>query len=106
MNKSGIYPVEFKVLVKPRIVEEKSKGGIIFPDQVKEKEKFAQQEGVVIAISPDAFEFERNCEWKRKPDEGDTVLFDRYAGCTVKGKDGEEYRLINDKEIGAIVNGS
>ena len=100
MNKSGIEPVEYKVLVKPKAVEEKTKGGIIPPDQTRDKEKFAKQEGVIVAYSPIAF---TDPNWLRCPKVGDTVLFDRYAGCTVTGRDGEEYRLINDKEIGAII---
>lgn len=95
----GIRPVEYKVLVKPKAVEEKTAGGIYLPDQIKEKEKFAKQEGVLVAVGAIAF---TDPDWLDRPKVGDTVLFDKYAGCTVKGKDGEEYRLINDKEIGAV----
>ena len=102
MNNSGIWPVEYKVLVKPVEVEEKTKGGIILPDSAKEKEKYAQQEGELVAVSADAF---TNPQWLNPPKVGDKVLYDRYAGCTVKGKDGEFYRLVNDKELGAIIHG-
>lgn len=98
-NKSGLKPVEYKVLVKPITVEERTAGGIILPDQVKDKEQFAKQEGIVISVSEMAF---TDPDWPIKPKVGDKVLFDKYGGCTVKGKDGESYRLINDKEIGAI----
>lgn len=103
MDQSGIRPLEYKVLVKPKIVEEKTAGGIYIPDTTKEKEKFAQQEGEVVAIGAIAF---TDPDWLDKPKVGDTVLFDKYAGGKpVEGRDGEEYRLINDKEIMAVIYG-
>lgn len=102
MNSSGIKPVEYKVLVKPIEVDRKTKGGIYLPDESYDREKFAQQEGVLVAKSEDAF---TNPQWLNEPKVGDKILYDRYAGCTVKGMDGEDYRLINDKEIGAIIFG-
>ena len=101
MNESGIEPVEYRVLILPVEVEQKTKGGIYMPDEALDKEKFAQQEGLLIAVSADAF---TEPTWLRCPKVGDKVLFDRYAGCTVRGRDGKEYRLINDKEIGAIIH--
>ena len=100
MNESGIRPMEYKVLVKPEEVEEKTKGGIYIPEQAKDKEKFAKQEGVLIAVGAIAF---TDPDWLERPRVGDRVLYDKYAGCTVKGKDGENYRIINDKEIGAVL---
>lgn len=100
MNKSGIRPVEYRVLVKPEKVEKMTAGGIYLPDQTHEKDKYAVMKGVLVAVSPDAF---TNPQWLFAPKVGDTVLFDRYAGGnSVIGADGEEYRLMNDKEIGAV----
>jgi len=100
MNESGIRPMEYKVLVRPEEVDEKTAGGLYIPVQTKDKEKFAKQEGVLIAVGAIAF---TEPDWLERPKAGDRVLYDRYAGSTVKGKDGVEYRLINDKEIGAVL---
>lgn len=100
MNTSGIVPVEFKVLIKPEEVEAKSAGGIYIPDQVKDKEKFAKERGTIVAVGAIAF---TEPDWLHRPKSGDKVLYDRYAGALVKGIDGEDYRLINDKEIGAVL---
>jgi chaperonin GroES len=100
MNKSGIKPMEYKVLVEPVKVEEKTAGGIYLPDQVKDKNKFANDEGTIIAVGPIAF---TDPHWLECPKVGDKVMFDRYAGILVKGKDENEYRIINDKEICAIL---
>jgi chaperonin GroES len=107
MNPSGILPTEFKLLVKPKPAEEVSKGGIIIPTSTKDAEKFAQTEGIVIAVSPLAFTYAKPEEWEaakaKPPQPGQTVLYAKYAGNWVKGKDGGEYLLINDKDVGAII---
>lgn len=107
LNVTGIHPTEFKLLVKPKAAEEVSKGGIIIPTSTAEAEKFAQTEGVVIAVSPLAFTYAKDEEWKaacaKPPQPGQTVLYAKYAGNWVKGKDGGEYLLINDKDVGAII---
>jgi chaperonin GroES len=100
MNDSGIHPVEFKVLIKPVAVEDKTQGGIFIPDSLKEKNKYATDKGTLLAVGAIAF---TEPSWLECPQVGDTVLFDRYAGGLVKGVDGEEYRLINDKEIQAVL---
>lgn len=102
MNNSGIQPVEYKVLIRPKKVEEKTVGGIIIPESTKEKSKYATVEGELIAVGTIAFS---DPDWLDRPKVGDTVLYDKYAGVTIKGKDGEDYRLINDKEIGAVIYG-
>ena len=56
-NPSGIQPTEFKVLIKPKLVEEKTAGGIIIPEQAKEREQFAQMEGEIVASSPMAYSY-------------------------------------------------
>lgn len=101
MNESGIRPVEYKVLIKPIEVEEKTQGGIILPEQAREREAYAQQKGVLVAVSPNAF---TDPEWLDPPKVGDFVLYDKFAGAIVKGQDAVEYRLINDKEIGAVIH--
>ena len=99
-NAAGIVPMEFKVLIRPEPVEEVTKGGIVIPDSLKEKNKYATDKGTLLAVGAIAF---TEPSWLECPQFGDTVLFDRYAGGLVKGVDGEEYRLINDKEIQAVL---
>jgi len=103
-NESGIYPVEYKCLVAPIEVDAKSKGGIIIPDETKDRDQFAQMQGTLVAASPHAFSYE---DWTasgdQKPKPGSRVLFARYAGAVVDGKDGKKYRLVNDKDIAAVL---
>lgn len=104
-NGSGILPTEYKVLVQPIKVEDKTKGGIILPDETKERDQFAQMQGVLVAISPLAFTYANADDWAgaEKPKPGDKVLFAKFAGAAVKGKDGESYRIVNDKDISAVL---
>ena len=99
-NESGIVPVEYKVLILPEKVEEKTHGGIFIPDSAQEKAKYATMRGTLIACGAIAF---TSPDWLDCPKPGDKVLFDKYSGGVVKGKDGVDYRLINDKEIQAIL---
>lgn len=94
---SGIYPLEYKVLVLPEQQPEKSKGGIVLTEETRSKEEMAEVEGKLIAVGPLAFE-----EWETKPVTGALVHFAKYAGVYVKGNDGLNYRIINDKDILAI----
>lgn len=106
MNKTGINPTEYKVLLRRKKVEDKV-GNIIMPDMVKDRDKYKQIEGTVIAVSPLAFSYASPDEWEAvnssPPKAGDKVLYARHAGAEVTGKDGEEYLLVNDKDIGAII---
>jgi chaperonin GroES len=102
-NESGILPIEYKVLVQPVEVDEKTKGGIIIPDQTKERDQYAQMQGVLVASSPHAFTYENWENVPGKPKPGDKVLFAKYAGAVVDGKDGKKYRLVNDKDVAAVL---
>jgi co-chaperonin GroES (HSP10) len=106
VNLTGIHPTEYKCLIDPTPIEEKV-GSIILPDLAKEREEFAQTKGRLVARSPLAFSYAEPEDWERygakKPEAGQVVLYAKYAGVRVKGKDGKEYLLVNDKDITATV---
>ena len=102
VNKSGHKPMEYKVLIKPIEVEEKTESGIIIPEAARDKEANQVQYGTLIDFSPLCFD---DPDWKEKPKVGDKVMFERYGGgMRFKGMDGEYYRVMNDKEIKCVVN--
>lgn len=100
-NKSGIRPLEYRVLIAPDEIETKTAGGIIIPEAELEKHKMAQEAGTVIAVGGNCFE-----DWKddELPRPGDRVFFARFQGAIVNGEDGREYRLCTDKDIGAVIS--
>jgi chaperonin GroES len=104
MNTSGINPLGYNVLVKPEVVEKKTKGGLYMPDPVVEKEEYARMKGVLVAASPMAFTFG---DWPAdadhmKPRVGDRVLFARYNATEITGEDDEKYWLMKDESIAGV----
>ena len=86
-------PLGDRVLVKRVEEEQKTKGGIIIPDTVKEK----PQEGTVIAVGPGA----RNDKGDVVPLDvkaGDTILFGKWSGSEVK-VDGEDLLIMKESDI-------
>ena len=105
MNQSGILPTEYKVLVRPDKVAEKTAGGIYKPEVARDRDQHAATIGTLVAISPMAFKFD---DWPPQskdlvPKVGDRVVYQKYIGSEIEGKDKETYRLINDKDIQAIL---
>jgi co-chaperonin GroES (HSP10) len=106
VNKSGLQPVEYKILVLPEQAEETDEvlksakaAGLALIEKTTEREKLAQVKGKLIAVGGNAFE-----DWAGQvPQVGDVVWFAKYAGYVVKGDDGKEYRLANDKDISALL---
>lgn len=104
-NTSGIEPVEFNCVFLPEKVEEKTASGIFLPEQHTEREQHASVQGVMVAASPLAFTYETWPEGVRPPQPGDKVLIAKYAGTMVTGTDGQDYRIIKDKDILAVRTG-
>lgn len=102
MNSSGIQPLEYNVLVLPKEVEAKTAGGVLLPDDTKEKEQFGQMEGRLVAVSPLAFNFDEMPPGMR-PQPGAHVIFYRYEATEIKGRDGKMYWLMKDKAIAGMM---
>lgn len=107
-NTTGINPTEYKVLIAPKDAETVTKGGIIIPSAHQEAEKHQCIEGTIIAASPLAFTYATQAEWDAagavKPKAGQRVIYAKYAGVRVKSpRDGQEYILINDKDLVATI---
>lgn len=98
-NTSGIMPLGYRVLVRPDAIEEKTKGGILIPEPERDKFDRAQQTGTLVAIGEFAWR-DYLARWA-KP--GDRVVFARYGGAHMVGKDGVLYRMLNDEQVIAAV---
>jgi chaperonin GroES len=88
-----IRPLQDRILVKRLQGEEKTAGGIIIPDNAKEK----PMEGQVVAVGNGKV---LNDGKISKPDvkAGDKVLFSKYAGSEVK-IDGVEHLILREDDI-------
>ena len=88
-----LKPLGDRVLVKPMVEEEVTKGGIIVPDTVKEK----PQRGEIIAVGPGRLD-EQGKYITMEVKKGDKVLYARYAGTEVKIDD-DEYLILRESDI-------
>jgi chaperonin GroES len=92
----NLKPLADRVVVKPIVKEEVTKGGIVLPDTAKEK----PQEGQVVAVGPGKL----GDDGKRQEMEvkkGDKVIYSKYAGTEIK-QDDEEYLILRESDILAI----
>ena len=96
-NQSGIVPTGGHLLVLPNKVEERSAGGIILPQETRDKEQQAATVGTLVAVGPGAwYDIDDGYPWAAV---GDKVSYARYAGVAMTGKDGLNYVLINDNDV-------
>ena len=102
----GISPLEFNVLVLPREIERTRKSGILIPDGAATREEEAGDEGLLVALSPLAFNDADFPDPKAVPAVGHHVMFARYAGKSFIGADGRTYRLMKDKEVLGVRTGA
>lgn len=92
-----IKPLGDKVVIKQLDSEEKTKSGIVLPDTAKEK----PQEGEVIAVGTGKVIDGKKVSLETKV--GDRVLYKKYGPDEIK-IDGEEYLILSEDDILAIIN--
>ena len=96
-------PSGYKLLIKPLEVQEKTESGIYMPDALKQAEQTASVIGFVVKAGPDAYKDTDKFPSGAYCNEGDFVIFRSYSGTRFKvGK--EEFRLINDDTVEAVVD--
>ncbi|MBU4304233.1 MAG: co-chaperone GroES [Candidatus Omnitrophica bacterium] len=94
-----IKPLGDRVLVRVLDAKEKTEGGIYLPDTAKEK----PQEAEVIAVGPGKT-LESGKVQEPQVKVKDKVLFGKYSGTTVTTKEGEEFLILREEDILAIIN--
>jgi len=94
----SIQPLADRILIKSLEAEEKTKGGIVLPDTAKEK----PQEGKVIAVGKGTLLDNGNYA-STEVKKGDKVLYGKYSGTEVTTKEGEEYLIMREEDILAII---
>ena len=92
----NLKPLGDRVVLKQLEAEEKTKSGIVLPNQAKEK----PQEAEVVAVGPGTIVDGK--EIKMEVQVGDKVIYSKYAGTEVK-VEGLEYIIVKQSDILAIV---
>ena len=85
-----VKPLGDRVLIKVEEAETKTASGLYIPDTAQEK----TQTGSVVAIGEDEMIAVKV---------GDKVMYDKYAGTSVKIND-EEHLLVSNSDILAVVS--
>lgn len=88
----NIKPLADRVLIKPAPAEEKTVGGIIIPDNAKEK----PLKGEVLAVGHGTKDEEMVLK------AGDKVLYGKYSGTEVE-LDNEKYLIMRQSDVLAVI---
>lgn len=95
-------PAGYHILIVTSKVEEKTKGGVYLPDDLRKAEDTATILGKVLRVGADAYKSADRFPTGPYCKEGDYVIFRSYGGTRFK-VDGAEFRLLNDDAVEAVV---
>ena len=93
----NLKPLYDRVIIKPIEAEEMSAGGIVIPDNAKEK----PTKGEVLAVG-EGKALDNGQLRAPKVKVGDKVIYGQYAGSSYK-QDGVEYKIVREDDILAVL---
>ena len=100
VNEGGtimLKPLGNRVIIEKKEQEQTTKSGIVLTDSAKEK----SNEGVIIAVGQGRL-LDNGTQVAPQVSEGDTIVFQQYAGTEVKRGD-KTYLILNEEDILAII---
>ena len=92
----SLKPLFDRVVIKDAEMEETTKGGLILTSSAKEKPQYA----FVVAVGPGGVVEGKDVTMQVEV--GQKVVYSKYAGTEIK-IDGEEYKIVRQSDILAIV---
>ena len=92
-----LVPLGDRVVLKQLVAEETTKSGIVIPGQSKEK----PQQAEVLAVGPGGTVDGK--EVKMNVSVGQTVIYSKYAGTEVKLDDDQEYIIVKQSDVLAVI---
>lgn len=93
----NLKPLADRIVVKPAVADDKTKGGLFLPDTAKEKPVW----GEVIAVGTGKIT-EEGKKIALEVKVGDKVLYGKYSGTEVT-VEGEEVLIMRESDIFAIM---
>ena len=93
-------PLHDRVVIEAIEAETKTAGGIIIPDNAKEK----PSQGKVLAVGPGARDDAGKVQ-KLEVKKGDTVLYGKWSGTEVK-IDGEDLMIMKESDVMGVLEGT
>lgn len=95
----GLKPIGDRVIVRREERAERSPGGIILPDNAKEK----PARGKVIAVGPGKMNEAGTARIAMSVKVGDTVLFGKWAGSEHEQKNLGDVTILSESDILAVI---
>ncbi|MDD4159368.1 MAG: co-chaperone GroES [Synergistaceae bacterium] len=92
-----LKPLGDRIVVKAAPHEEKTKGGLVLPETVKEK----PVEGIVVAVGEGKV-LENGSRQAMDVKVDDKIIYSKYSGTEVK-LDGEEFLILSERDVLAVV---
>ena len=105
-NKSGFTPLADSIVVLCDVAPDKTSGNLFITADVQLRQQMMAETGVVVAIGSGAFLWlsDRTRPWEGlRPEVGNRIVFERYAGREQTGLDGQQYRLMSDRCVAALM---
>jgi chaperonin GroES len=93
-----IQPLFDRVLIKRKEQSRTTASGLILPGADQDK----INQGVVVAVGTGIADDNGN-KADLEVNNGDLVVFGKYAGNTINGDDGEELLILKEKEILGVI---
>lgn len=97
-----LRPTGYRVLVRVPRLDAKMSSGLYRPDSSRSLEETASILGEVLALGENAYQDAEKFPAGPWCQPGDTIMMRAYSGTRLKIND-QEYRLINDDTVEAIV---
>jgi chaperonin GroES len=97
MTQTTFRPLHDRVVVRRIEAEAKTKGGIIIPDNAKEK----PQEGEIVSVGPGARD-ESGAIVPLDVKAGDRILFGKWSGTEVK-LNGEDLLIMKEADVMGVI---
>lgn len=92
-----LKPLGDRIIIELVQSEEKTASGIVLPDTAKEK----PQEGKVVAVGTGRV-LDNGERVAPEVNEGDRIIFSKYAGTEVK-YEGNEYLILRETDVLAVI---
>jgi chaperonin GroES len=93
-----LKPIKHMIIVEERTFEEKTKGGILIPENNRTQYQNMSTEGIIVALGTTAFEYlPEEC----RPKIGDVVHFQKYDGIGKRYNE-KNFRILADENVYAI----
>ena len=96
-------PVGYRLLIAMPQIDDKTEGGVVLPDELKDREQVASIVGCVIAMGKDSYRDKKKFPTGPWCQIGDWVIFRAYSGTKMNLSGGQEIRLINDDTVEGLI---